>query len=372
MTADLLIDARSPDIRRRSGIVAPDPFPYLRVGSTDTVFFDAREYGIQLERLEALQNGVLIEQIEPYADAGRALTVEGSPLQKTVLAILRAKGIDALRVSPDLPYAWALFFERNGIPLSVYDFAAERVCKADAEIARMVAAQRVTEGAFTLAKSILADAVIDGDRMRYRGEILTSEFLKAEFKTYFLRHGYSCPEGIIVASGDQTARPHDEGSGPLLARVPIIIDMFPRHDDSGYFADMTRTFVKGEPTPEVRALCEAVRDVQAEIAAGVKAGDTGDAVYRRTVDAFAKRGYETSSNKGFVHGTGHGLGLAVHESPGLRPGSVDVLRPGMAVTVEPGLYYPGIGGARVEDVIVFRADGSPENITQFDNDCFIP
>ncbi len=372
ISADFLIDARGPEIRHRSGITAPDAFPYLRTDDgVRTVFFDAREFVIQKQKIDALGNGVRVEAIEPFQRKAMSMAVEGSLMQKTVLVILQEKDIGALRVSPNLPYAWALFFERMNIALSVIDFPSERTIKTATEIGHIRAAQNTTEEAFDFARNILKRATIDGTTVRYNGDVLTSEFLKAEIKTFFLRRGYSCPEGIIVASGEQTARPHDEGTGPILPHVPIIIDMFPVHDETGFFGDMTRTFVKGALTDEVRRMFNAVRDVQQEIALSISLGETGDAVYQRTVDAFRKRGYETSKEKGFMHGTGHGLGLAVHELPNLKPSSTDVLGPGMVVTVEPGLYYPGIGGVRIEDVVVFHPDGHKENINRFDVECLI-
>ncbi len=371
--ADLLIDARSPDIRHRTGITAPDAFLYLRTDDgTDTVFFDAREFVIQQHKIAVLGRHTRVEALEPYQEKAKDMDVEGSGMQKTFLAILRERGITSVRVSPNMPYGWALFLERAGIALAVHDFPSERTVKTETEIARMIEAQRVTEEAFELARTMLRESTIDGDALRYDGETLTSERVKAELKTFFLRRGYSNPEGIIVASGEQTARPHDEGAGPLLANEAIIIDIFPQNDETGYFADMTRTFVKGEPSKQLRAVFDAVRDVQAEIADGIALGDTGDAVYRRTVEAFARRGYETSKERGFMHGTGHGLGLAVHELPNLKPSSADILGPGIVVTVEPGLYYPGLGGVRIEDVIVFHPDGRKENINRFDKECIIP
>lgn len=371
-SADLLIDARSPEIRHRTGITAPDAFVYLRTDDgVDTVFFDAREFAIQKQKIDALGRSVRVEALEPYQEKAQDIEIDASPMQKTCLTILRERGIDTVRVSPNLPYGWALCLERAGIALAVHDFPSERAVKTDTEIAWMIDAQRVTEEAFELARGMLRESVIDGAFLLYNGARLTSEMMKGALKSFFVQKGYTNPEGMIVASGEQTARPHDEGTGPLLAHQSIIIDIFPQHDETGFFADMTRTFVKGEPSKALRALLEAVCDVQSVIAHGVQLGDAGGSVYRRTVDAFAARGYETSKEQGFMHGTGHGLGLAVHELPNLKPSSDDVLVPGNVVTIEPGLYYPGIGGVRIEDVMVFHPDGRKENINRFDKDCII-
>ncbi len=371
-TADLLIDARGVDIRHRSGITAPDEFFYLREeNGTDTVFFDAREFAVQKQKLEAIGSRARIEALEPYLESAYTSTQAGNVMQKTLLAILAKKRITAVRISPDLSYVWALFLQESGIDISVYDFSLERLKKTEEEIQEMIRIQRITEKAFELVLTILRESTIDGAHLLYQGKTLTSEYIKSEVKKFLLDHECSCPEGIIVASGDQAACPHDEGSGPVLANSTIVVDMFPLSDKTGYFADMTRTFVKGQPSTEARKIFNAVRDVQKEIADGVQCGDRGEDVYLKTVEAFKIRGFETSAEKGFMHGTGHGLGLAVHEAPNLKKGSSHILEAGMVFTVEPGLYYPSIGGVRIEDVILFHPDGRKENINTFDTDFII-
>lgn len=372
-TADLLIDARGPDIRNRSGITAPDEFIYLKEeNGTQTVFFDGREFAIQKEKLEVQKSAVHIEQLEPFMEIAYASSVEGSVMQRTLLAILQQRGITHVRISPRMTYEWAKFLERNGISLSMYNYPAERDVKTESQIHEMIAMQEITNKAFELMRSILRESTIEGDYLYYNGKILTSDFMKAEAKKFFMDYECSCPEGIIVASGDQAAGPHNEGSGPVLANSTIVIDMFPISDKTGFFADMTRTFVKGVPSVDALKLFEAVRDVQQEIADSIVLGERGEDVYMRTVKAFEERGYETSADKGFMHGTGHGLGLAVHESPNLKKGSTHTLEAGMVFTVEPGLYYPGIGGVRIEDVLLFHPDGRKENINTFDKNFIIP
>ena len=90
----------------------------------------------------------------------------------------------------------------------------------------------------------------------------------------------------------------------------------------------------------------------------VRAGVDGREVHRAVTDCFAAAGYETKHGKkgsvGFFHGTGHGLGLEIHEYPRLQKVT---LKAGQCLTVEPGLYYPGIGGARIEDVVIVEKTG---------------
>jgi Xaa-Pro aminopeptidase len=111
---------------------------------------------------------------------------------------------------------------------------------------------------------------------------------------------------------------------------------------------MTRTVVKGEPSPEVREMYEAVRDAKANAASMLRAGAVGADLYRATVEFFRDRGYESNA-QGFIHSLGHGVGLEVHEEPSLGPQG-GALVAGNVVTIEPGLYYPGTGGVRLEDM----------------------
>jgi Xaa-Pro aminopeptidase len=117
---------------------------------------------------------------------------------------------------------------------------------------------------------------------------------------------------------------------------------------------MTRTFIKGQPTDAQAKLVETVRSAQKLALSKVRPGVSGKGLHGSVVDHFTNAGFETKHGKegsvGFFHGTGHGLGLEVHEAP--RMGGTETrLRKGAVVTVEPGLYYPGLGGCRIEDVV---------------------
>jgi Xaa-Pro aminopeptidase len=159
----------------------------------------------------------------------------------------------------------------------------------------------------------------------------------------------------IVAGGDQACDPHERGSGPLRPHELIIVDIFPRVTRTGFHGDMTRTFLRGRATDAQRKLVAAVRAAQLAALKEIRAGVNGRDVHRKVVETFTKRGFETkhspTGSVGFFHGTGHGLGLAVHEPPRMS-GSIDyTLKKRSVVTVEPGLYYPGLGGCRIEDVV---------------------
>ena len=163
----------------------------------------------------------------------------------------------------------------------------------------------------------------------------------------------------LVAAG--AARPRPSGRGPLRANQWIVADIFPRDLRTGYWGDMTRTFMRGRPSPALRRLYDTVLDAQALGLSLVKPGAIGAEVHRAVADFFKKCGYETGTDAsgrafGFFHGLGHGVGLGIHEEPrlSLRGGA---LEPGMVVTVEPGLYYPDLGGVRIEDTVVVTETG---------------
>ena len=169
----------------------------------------------------------------------------------------------------------------------------------------------------------------------------------------------------IVAGGDQACDPHDGGSGPLRANQAIILDVFPRDEHTGYYGDMTRTVVRGKASDALRRQFEAVRDAQQAALKTIRGGIDGRTVHRAVQKLFDSRDFHTGTvspnpksarQQGFFHGTGHGLGLQVHEAP--RMGNVSCrLRAGHVVTVEPGLYYPGVGGIRIEDVVLVTTRG---------------
>ena len=141
----------------------------------------------------------------------------------------------------------------------------------------------------------------------------------------------------------------------MRAHELIIVDIFPRVTQSGYYGDMTRTFLRGRASEAQRSLVTAVRAAQKAALAKIRAGVNGRHVHEQCMEVFRKRGFETKTTEqgsvGFFHGTGHGLGLAVHEPPRMSRVVDYKLKKNSVVTVEPGLYYPGLGGCRIEDVV---------------------
>lgn len=157
---------------------------------------------------------------------------------------------------------------------------------------------------------------------------------------------------VIVASGPRGAMPHGVASTRVIEDGNLVtIDFGARV--RGYHSDMTRTVAVGTPGEEMRRVYHAVLEAEeaavAAVRPGVRAGD---------LDALARGILERHGlAEAFAHSLGHGVGLNIHEGPGLRKDSEDVLEPGMVVTVEPGAYLPGVGGVRIEDLVLVTQDG---------------
>jgi len=158
---------------------------------------------------------------------------------------------------------------------------------------------------------------------------------------------------------------HDPGTGPLPAGLPIQVDLWPRDEASGCWADMTRTFVVGgEPSDEVRRQEQLVREVFEHVQAAAKPGVTGRELHAITCDVFEREGYRTQRtgpgddpNEGFQFSLGHGVGLQVHEDPSLGQAGHAPLVAGDVIAIEPGLWDREVGGVRFEDLLLITDDG---------------
>ncbi|MGH2715212.1 MAG: M24 family metallopeptidase, partial [Thermoleophilaceae bacterium] len=185
--------------------------------------------------------------------------------------------------------------------------------------------------------------------------------------------GAPAGEDIIVAAGAAGASGHEQGTGPLPARVPIIVDIWPRDERSGCYSDMTRTFVGGgDPAEDVAAWHALARTALERVYARLRPGVTGRDLFAAACDVFEQAGEPTQRTKpegeslrdGFFHSLGHGVGLEVHEEPALGRTGADPLVPGDVVAVEPGCYRNGYGGVRLEDLVLVTDDGH-ERLTDF-------
>lgn len=157
----------------------------------------------------------------------------------------------------------------------------------------------------------------------------------------------------IVASGPNAAKPHARPTDRAIGRGELVVVDFGCIVD-GYCSDMTRTVSVGDPGPEARRLWGVVRESQDAGRAAVHAGAECAEVDRACRDVIAAAGWADA----FVHGTGHGVGLDIHEAPRVAATARDTLEAGSVVTVEPGVYFPGVGGVRIEDTVVVTSGGA--------------
>lgn len=246
--------------------------------------------------------------------------------------------------------------------------ARQRAVKTTEELAAIRMAQSGCEKAMRQAVNIIAASEPRGDYLLRQGRPLTSEDVRSAIEVALLEEGCEAVD-TIVAGGAAAADPHSRGAGPLPANEPIVIDIFPRSKSLRYFADMTRTVVRGEATLDVEEIYEAVLAAQNAGLECISSGVSGKEVHALVVQVFKEHGYPEQDRTGFTHSTGHGVGLNIHERPSLSEAG-DLLEANNVVTVEPGLYYPEIGGVRLEDLVAVTAKGC-ENLTHFEKNLII-
>jgi Xaa-Pro aminopeptidase len=246
--------------------------------------------------------------------------------------------------------------------------ARQRAVKSTEELAAIRMAQRGCEKAMRQAVNLIAASEPRGDYLLRQDRHLTSEDVRSTIEVALLEEGCEAVD-TIVAGGEAAADPHSRGTGPLPANEPIVIDIFPRSKSLRYFADMTRTVVRGEASLEVKEIYEAVLAAQSAGLKCISSGVSGKEVHSRVALVFKEHGYPEQDRIGFTHSTGHGVGLNIHEKPSLSEAG-DLLEANNVVTVEPGLYYPEIGGVRLEDIVVVTAKGC-ENLTNFEKNMII-
>lgn len=349
----------------------PDPFPYFRIAGKSYVLASDLEYG-------RIRKEARVDRVERYGDwskKAKGAGVERPGLADVVRCFLQSHGAKKVRVPSSFPCGLAFQLKARGIEVEAVDgpFWEERAIKSRAEIAAIEDCLRRTEAAIHRAEDVLRRSVIRGRRLMDRGETVTAEGLRRVIDTALMA-SRCVAHHTIVAPGDQGCDPHCEGHGPILPNKSLVVDVFPRSQDTMYFSDITRTFVKGRASEALRRQYEAVRAGQETGLKILRAGAQGREVHRAVAREMEGRGFPTERRQGvmtgFFHGTGHGVGLEIHEAPRVNA-SDHVMRSGEVVTVEPGLYYPGVGAVRLEDMAVVSEKGN-RNLTEYPKRLEIP
>ncbi|MFB1063175.1 M24 family metallopeptidase [Natrinema sp. H-ect4] len=360
-------DASDSDQRYVSGFTAPDPFQTLVTADGVHLLVSGLEYGraSTAASVDSVTRRAAYEYQQLVAEYGR---YEGKI--RMLAAFLEDHDVDSIAVPQNFPtgtadglreHGLAVTVEREGIVTDI------RATKTEWEIDQIRASQRANEAAMARAEELIATADVEDGLLVHDGEALTSERVTEEIEITLLRHGCALDE-TIVACGADGADPHDRGSGPLESDELIVIDIFPRDKETGYFADMTRTFARGDPGEEARRRYEVTREAYEAALESVAAGVTGADVHGAACDVIEDAGYETlrsdpNTETGFIHSTGHGVGLDIHEEPSVSPSGGE-LEAGHVISIEPGIYDPAVGGVRIEDLIAVTEDGY-ENLTEY-------
>ena len=271
--------------------------------------------------------------------------VEITPATATrvITSILSADKVGRVAYDSDVMHSEYLFIERlltsfESIDITI-TMTKSRSVKTASEISLIVKAQRIAEKSLVELKTYIKEGVSEREiaaRLDYIMRINGSDGVSFD---------------TIVAFGENSAIAHAKPSDRQLKHGDIILIDFGAKCE-GYCSDMTRCFVFGECSEYIRRIYKCVLGAN-EIAIGaIRSGmpcAEADRIARNYIEVF---GYGES----FTHSLGHGVGVDIHEAPYLssRADRSDVLEDNMLVTIEPGIYVEGLGGIRIEDMIVVR------------------
>ncbi|MCX8156535.1 MAG: Xaa-Pro peptidase family protein [Verrucomicrobiae bacterium] len=360
---------RNADMLYATGLLSPDPFVYLRLrGRCFLIVPD-----LEVARLRRLKGRCRILPLGAFPAAGHNGAHFGHYdfLARVIRALLREERIKKLVAPMDFPYGLARQLRRLKVKLKVADgpLFPERATKSSEEIKKISAALIMAEVGLAEGVQVLKNCKVGRERkLTYHNSPLTAEKLRAIMNTAIYQAG-GVPGNTIVAGGAQSCDPHEPGHGVLRAGEPIVLDVFPRSQKTGYFGDITRTVVKGRASEALRRLHDAVCRGQQLAFAHLRHGRPAREVHAAVLNFFHQQGFPTRlqsrRKEGFFHGTGHGVGLELHEAPLVADQSPDTLLQGQVICIEPGLYYPELGGMRMEDMVVVGRRGI-KNLTQFD------
>ena len=361
---------RSAAMRHELPVAIGDPFLLAIVGGRPHVMTTS----LERSRVAAVAPDAVLHDI---ADLGFYELLESGMSHHELDLELASRSASAMGVrealaDPEMPVAVADRLRADGIVLDLdHDrVAARRRVKTEPELAGIRRAQAAAEAGMRTAAELLARAAVDGERLTLDGGALTAETVRAALRDACRAHGAPAPPDAIVASAWQGSG-HEPGSGPLPANLPIVIDVWPSDEQSGCWADMTRTFVVGEVPDSVRAEEALVREALERAREAVRPGVTGRELHGIACDVFEAAGRRTQrtgpgddADEGFQFSLGHGVGLQVHEDPSLGQTGHGALVTGDVIAIEPGLVRREIGEVRFEDLILVTEDGA-DTLTRY-------
>jgi Xaa-Pro aminopeptidase len=360
---------RSSDSLYFGRVSVPDPFVAFGLRGRRYAIVSALEFA-RIRKQSAFHKVLSLEScLERARKAWPGRAVGTAEVIRLIAREFRQR---AFTVPEDFPAGLYVRLRKYGLGLQIAKGALfpEREIKGPDEAAAIREGNRCSAAGIAAAERMLRRSRVRAGRLYSGGSVLTSERLQAEIEMACLAQGAASLE-TIAAGGDQACDPHQRGSGPLRPNELIICDVFPRVSATGYYGDMTRTFLRGRASDRQRELVAAVRAAQRAALGKIRAGVEGRIVHLKVTEVFESRGFKTEigarGSTGFFHGTGHGVGLAIHEPPRINKTANIILKRGSVVTVEPGLYYPGLGGCRIEDVVQVTS-GAPKLLSSYPYD----
>jgi len=371
-TAQLMISdsEHHADMLYISRMFVPDAFIAIGLPHQGQIQWHGLFSPLEVDRAKKQSGFQQVHLDTEWREKGHALA-QGSGLAGIAAAFLKEHHIKKITVPGDFALMYADSLRNMGFEVIANQgtLFPQRAIKRDDEIEQLARAESLTRQSMIQAENFLAACSIGNDSILRHPEDATlkveSKDVRAAIETFLIGHG-AMPAHTIVACGKQAADPHNTGSGFIYAHETIIIDIFPRLLDSGYWGDMTRSYVKGQAPEHLKKMYQTVREGQDIGLERVATGVHGTDIHNAILDHFEQQGFKTGvihgQQTGFFHGTGHGVGLDIHEMPRISVRD-DILQAKQVVTVEPGLYYPDIGGIRLEDMVVVRETGC-DNLTQ--------
>lgn len=354
----------NPTLYRRLGISLGDPAAWIQIDGRRI----AMVRDLEMDRVRAAGR---VDEVTCPAQHPPRTGLSGdreTATAEAVAQLIRHSHGEHVTVDRSLPHIYHWHLEQAEIE-TVFDSelgVVDRRQKSDHEIECLAAAQQLTETVMRRMCERIASADVDeAGQLIIEGEVATSDELRRRAAIEFLELGCSMNHGAIIATAPQVADCHHSGSGPLRTGVPIIVDLFPRHEATRYWGDCTRTVVHGNISAPVAAMHQAVVDAKRAAIETLRSGVTAETVHEASEASLIAAGYSPSRGKltdhpSIQHGTGHGIGLDLHEPILLDAGGDEIL-PGEVFTIEPGLYGREDGGIRIEDMVVATEQG-PRNL----------
>ncbi len=328
---DAVLVSSPANIRYLSGFAGTESYLYLS-GNRKVILTDSRytlqagkeSGGLEVRTISGRRGyGELLRELLKEDGAERLGFEDGSMLYGTVRKLQEEGGLP----------------EKGWIPLGEA-LSRLRMKKSKEEIERIARAEQIGDEAFSYILGELTPGV-------------TELGIAAGLEYYMRTHGGEDKSfDTIAAFGLHSAMPHAVPTEKKLEAGELVtLDFGCKY--RGYCSDMTRTVVLGKAGDKQREIYRIVLEAQQAALFGLRAGITGAEADRMARKVIERAGY----GEYFGHGLGHSVGLEIHERPALSSRDETILEPGMTVTVEPGIYVPGVGGVRIEDLVVITKTG---------------